>query len=598
MEYKMSRCCSWYVCVAVVFAAFFSFSIRTPGHAEDRAKIIGARVEAFQLKDAQGKERALAEWREQQAIVLVYTGTSCPMANRDMAVLVQLHEKYGPRGVTFLAVNANPEDDIAAVDRHAREFRVPFPVLKDESQALARRLEARTTPEAFLLDRERVVRYRGQIGAMAAGPLTAALDAVLAGKPVVLPVTPVTGCAIAFPKPKPAAPVTKVTFHKEILPILQARCQSCHRPGQAGPFSLMTYDEVSRRAAAIRDAVGARRMPPWLPEPGHGEFAHSRRLTDAEQATIIAWAEGSTPEGDPKTAPPAHRWTEGWTLGKPDAILSPLQSFQLAATGDDEFRVFVLPTNFATERHIAAVEFLPGQARAVHHMALVMDTTGRGRMLDAADPLPGYRSGPGGVLVASAPLVGLWTPGSTPRMLPAAAGRSLPVGADLLLQVHYHRTGKPEVDRPRIGLFFARPPVTNGVRTVIVGLEKGHTIPAGAARHQVRYSDTFPNDLKLLAITPHMHLLGQEMKISATLPSGTVRNLVWIRKWDYRWQETYHFREPVLLPRGTRLDLVAYFDNSAENPLNPNRPPRAVEFGELTTNEMASVILEGYLKAP
>jgi peroxiredoxin len=567
---------------------------------------IGKRITRFDLIDPSGAPRSLADFKDRKVLVLVFVGTTCPAANRSIERLSQMHLRYRSQGVSFLAIHANPDETRQDVARHAREYRFSFPVLMDEKQALVEQLQARVTPEAFVLDTRRVVRYRGRIDAAAPGKagvrrggLEAALKEVLAGKRVTTPVTQAAGCRIARREKLPITSLhgtdQRVTYHRDVEPILQRRCQSCHRPGQVAPFPLLTYAAARNRAQDIKQLTSRRQMPPWLAEPEYGDFEGSRRLSEKEIATLARWADAGAPKGDPKDAPPLLRWTDDWALGRPDLVLSIPEPYLVGAAGDDEFRVFVLPTGLREDRQVAGIEFRPGNPRVVHHLVSLLDTTGAGRALDARDPKPGYVSGPGGVGIPSAAILGLWTPGNSPRFLPQGVARLLPAGADLLLQVHYHKTGKLETDQTQVGLYFARGPVTREARTVIVG-GRHEAIPAGDPHYEVRTTDTLPVDVRLLTIMPHMHLLGKEMRVTAVLPDGAPRDLVRIKKWDYRWQEAYRFKEPVALPRGTRVELVAYFDNSAGNPRNPHRPPQRVRFGELTTQEMASVILEGVVE--
>jgi peroxiredoxin/mono/diheme cytochrome c family protein len=565
----------------------------------------GKKLTSFRLPDSEGKVRTLEEFRERKALVLVFLGTSCPVANGYAGTLSALQQQYAGRGVQVLGVNANPGETAEEVAKHAREYRLAFPVLRDEGQALADRLGARITPEAFLLDQERVVRYRGRIddayatrtrrSQVRSHDLQAALEAVLAGRPVPTPVTEGVGCAIVRPA-RPAA-AARVTFHRDVAPVLQARCQSCHRPGQVAPFSLLTYRDAQRWAQEIKTFTAGRRMPPWLAEPGHGDFQDVRRLSDAEIRTLAEWADAGAPEGDPKDAPPARAWSDEWMLGKPDLVLSPNEEYTVAAAGDDEFRVFVLPTNLPEDRQVVAIDFRPGNPRVVHHLLTFADTTGGGRKLDEKDPGPGYTSGPGGVKVRGAALQGVWAPGNLPRFLPPGVGRPLKKGADILIQVHYHKTGKEEKDRTQVALYFAKEPVKQTAITTLVGPFK-IDIPPGASRHEVKASIVLPLGVKVLTIMPHMHLLGKEMKVTATLPDGTVRPMVWIKDWDYRWQDSYRYAEPLALPKGTKIEVVAYHDNSAANPRNPSSPPRRVRFGEQTTDEMAFAIMEFVLDLP
>jgi peroxiredoxin/mono/diheme cytochrome c family protein len=565
--------------------------------------IIGKKLDGFKLRDVNGKTRTLAEFKDKKALVVVFLGTSCPISNSYSEPLSRLAGSLADSGVQVLGVNANPGEDLATVAEHAKEYRLTFPVLKDADQTLANKLAVRVTPEAFVLDASRAVRYRGRLdGAYASrtkqsrppdcSELKSVVQTVLAGKSVARPVTTAFGCAVVRPEPgERRVANAKVTYHRDVAPILQERCQTCHRPGQVGPFSLTSYADAKSWATEIKEFTGNRQMPPWKAEPGHGEFQDVRRMDEREIRTIAEWVDAGAPEGNPKDAPPAKEWADGWMLGKPDLVLSMPAEYHVAATGSDDFRCFVLPTNLQEDRDVIAVEVRPGNPRVVHHVLNFVDTTGQGRKLDEKDPLPGYNSGPGGIGFLPSGAIGGWAPGNMPRFMPPGMGRRLPRNSDLVIQMHYHKTGKPETDRTTIGIYFAKEPVKHQVHTFpLTNLRID--IPPGEPRHPVTQSVKLPWDATAISITPHMHLLGKEMKVTATLPDGTVKPMVWIKDWDYRWQDTYIYKEPVHLPRGTQLDLVAYYDNSSANPLNPNNPPRRVTFGEETTDEMCFAFIE------
>lgn len=562
-------------------------------------KSTGKGVTAVSLQDPSGNAHTLAEFRDRKALALVFLGTECPIANSYAPELAAISREYAARGVQVIGINANPDETLTQVAAHAKSFALPFPVLKDAKQALANAVGARVTPEVFVLDASRAVRYHGRIddryqtrtksGEAKAHDLRDALDAVLAGKPVRTAETRVFGCAIV--RPAQVVAKGKVTYHRDVEPILQQRCQSCHRPGQVAPFSLLTYKEARNWGAEIKQFTGSRQMPPWLAEPGHGEFQDVRRLSDDEVHKLTEWVDGGMPEGNRKDAPPAREWSGEWMLGKPDLVLTPTEEYEVGASGNDDFRVFVLPTGLVENKQVVAIDFRPGNSRVVHHVVSFVDATGQGRKLDAADPGPGYDSGPGGVRVFGASIQGVWAPGNLPRFLPKGVGRPLPKNSDLLIQVHYHKTGKVERDKTEVALYFAKEPVTQQAHTAIVGPFR-LDIPPDAARHEERFTYTLPAPVKVLNIMPHMHLLGKEMKVTAKLPDGTQQDLVWIKDWDYRWQDSYRYREPLRLPKGTQIELVAYYDNTSGNPRNPSNPPRRVRFGEQTTDEMAFSILE------
>jgi peroxiredoxin len=571
-------------------------------------KTIGKRVSNFRLSDAEGRMRRLGDFGDRKAVVLVFLSTGCPVANSYSEVLSETERAYRDRGVQFLGMNSMPDDELETIAQHAREYRLTFPVLRDFDQAVANELGARVTPEVFVLDADRTIRYRGRIDDRYASrterrnrvdthDLQLALDAVLAGNRVARTVTEVFGCTIE--RPRPAARTASVTYHRDVAPILQERCQSCHRPGQVAPFSLMDYRDARKWAREIKLFTQNRQMPPWLPEPGHGEFQDVRRLSDANLATLAAWADAGAPEGNPRQAPEPKQWPDEWMLGTPDLVLRMDEPFAVEATGADVFRCFVLPTDVPEDRYVAAVEIRPGNPRVVHHVLNFVDTSGRARALAEKDPDAGYNSGPGGIGFAPTGSLGGWAPGNLPRFLPDEVGMRLPKGSDVVIQVHYHKTGKPEVDQTSIGLYFAKKPVKRELR-VLPLTNLAIDIPPGAERHEVTAEVRLPFAVNALSITPHMHLLGREMKVTATLPEAPgeagqedrEKHLVWVRRWDYRWQDSYRFSEIQRLPAGTVLKMSAYFDNSANNPLNPHDPPQRVRFGEQTTDEMAFAFIE------
>ncbi len=373
------------------------------------------------------------------------------------------------------------------------------------------------------------------------------------------------------------------TYAKEVSRILQKNCEGCHRPGQIGPFSLTSFEQARAFAPEIKRVTGERRMPPWHAEPGYGEFRNDRR-SDADIATLARWVDGATPKGDPRELPAPVPYSDDWALGPPDAVLTPDAAFELDATGADEFRCFVIPTSFAEDRTIQALELRPGNRRVVHHALMYADVSGRARQLDAADPKPGFRCF-GGLGFLPQNGLGGWAPGSRPGRLPEDTGRYLSKGADFVMQIHYHKSGKPETDRTSVGLYFNRVPATRFLRSQPV-LNLRIRIPAGAASHRETAAWTLPEDMLVNSATPHMHLLGKEMRMVATLPDGVTRDLVWVKNYDFNWQTPYVFKEPILLPKGTRIDVTAWFDNSENNKNNPSRPLKEVRWGEETTDEM------------
>jgi peroxiredoxin len=575
---------------------------------------VGEAVADFTLKDAGGQPWSLRGLKEPTAIVVVFLSFECPVSTDYCQPLADLHAAYAAKGVAFIGVCPRDEGDAATLAKKAKEYRLPFPVLCDDGLKATQALGAKATPEAFVLDGKRVLRYRGRIDdaytarlkknpRISREDLKLALEAVIAGKEVAIGETEAVGCPIGLPEAKASG---KVEYHRDIVPILQKHCQECHRPGGVGPFSLLTYRQARTWAEDLKGYTKDRRMPPWKPVDGPG-FRGERRLSDAEVATLAAWVDGGTVEGDPKTAPKPREFVDGWQLGKPDLVLT-MPEFELAATGGDHFRAFVLPTELTEDKHVTAIEVHPGNPRIVHHAVILLDPGQRGRKQQEAQKVrderrkpadrgAGYESAMALELLPSTllgpwPLIGVWTPGQVPGHLPEGTGYFVPKGSDLILQIHYHRSGRVEKDRTSIGLYFAKKPE---VRRVEGFSFPGRMlfVPAGSERFKVYGHAYAPQDMVLHSAFPHMHLIGKEMKVTMTLPDGgATTTLIHIKDWDFNWQETYFFQKPIMVPMGTRFDLEAVYDNSAKNPANPFNPPRTIFTGLETTDEMCAILFD------
>lgn len=379
------------------------------------------------------------------------------------------------------------------------------------------------------------------------------------------------------------------TFNKDIAPILFSNCSSCHRPGEVAPFSLLSYEDAKKRARLIADVTAQKLMPPWHADEGREKFRDAHLLTDEQIALFRKWAESGTPQGEPKDLLPLPKFTDGWRTGDPDYIADPGEDYTLAAEGNDVYRCFVVKTNFPEDRYVSSIEVRPGNRKVVHHLIAYLDTSGRAQELDAKDPGPGYTSFGGPGFTPNGALGG-WAPGNEAYPTPAGVGWLLPKGASIILQVHYHKSGKAETDRTRMGLHFVNGPVDKRVRWLTV-VNPLFRIPPGEEKHTVRAVQMVPVDSTVYAVMPHMHLLGQSADVTATLPDGTTQKLVSVPRWDFNWQQTYAFNEPIKLPAGTRIDLVSTYNNAADNPRNPSDPPRPVTWGEQTTDEMCLAFL-------
>jgi peroxiredoxin len=566
----------------VVFVSLVVVSLR-------QGEGASAKVDDLSFKDLSGQDYTLKDLRKNKATVFLFFSPQCPASQKYAQRFVKLHDDYGAKGVKVFGVNSNLLESRADVEQYAKDAGFNFTVVKDEGTALADKLGAQITPEAIVLDAPGTVRYRGRIDdntdaeKVTQHYLRDALDAILLGKPVARAEVKAIGCVIArnVERKKDG----KVTFYRDVLPILQKNCQSCHRPGEIGPFSLMTYEQARAWAPLIKDYTQRRVMPPWKAEAiADVDYVGERRLTDKEIETLSAWADEGAPEGDAKDAPPSATFTEGWTLGQPDLVLTPEKDFHLEATGRDVYRYFVFPTNYHEDKYVTAIDVRAGNRRVVHHVIAFLDSSGRAKQIADKDGQPGYTSFGGPGFIPSGGLGG-WAPGNIPRHLPEGMGIVLPKGAAIVAQVHYHKSGKPETDRTAIGVYFAKSPVKKRVDILPVA-NFFLQIPPGAERHEIKAFGGFSTDVHALSVMPHMHLIGREMKVTAVLPDGKEQPLVWVKDWDFNWQDTYWFKNPVALPKGTRLNVVSYYDNSAKNPRNPNSPPKLVRWGEQTTDEM------------
>ncbi|MGE3518639.1 MAG: tetratricopeptide repeat protein [Vicinamibacterales bacterium] len=391
--------------------------------------------------------------------------------------------------------------------------------------------------------------------------------------------------------PLPVTAAEPVTFSKDVAPIVFEHCAQCHRPGGIGPFSLLTYRDARQRMRLIVETTARRLMPPWKPLDDPARFVGARTLTDEQIQRLAEWAAQDGPEGDPRDLPAAPSIVDGWQLGTPDQVVEMSETYTLRADGPDTFRIFVLPVPTTEARYVRAIEFRPGNDRAVHHANLGVDRTGSSRRLDAADPEPGYSGGmsldagyPPGYLLG-------WTPGQQPHPSPAGMPWRLEAASDLVAQLHLQPTGRPEAIRPSVGFYFTDDRPTRAP----VGLRLGSEtidIPPGEASYVVSDEYVLPVDTELLAVQPHAHNLGREMQAQITRADGRVDPLLTIRDWDFRWQDVYYYAAPIQLPKGSRISMRFTYDNSAQNPRNPFQPPQRVVWGQNTSDEMGDLWIQ------
>lgn len=397
--------------------------------------------------------------------------------------------------------------------------------------------------------------------------------------------------------PRSVRPVTteaQITFNRDIAPIIFQSCSSCHRPGEAAPFSLLTYSDVKKHARQIADVTRARTMPPWLPEPQALKFADELRLADAQIDRIQEWVEQGAVEGEAADLPAAPKFVEGWRLGEPDVILKAEKPYILPAQGTDAYWNFILRVPVTETRWAKAVEIRPGDKRFVHHANILVDREGSSRRREA-EPGAGF----GGMEIRIESQVFdpdshllFWKPGTVPYVEPEGMALRLDNGTDLILNTHLQPSGKPEIIQPSIGLYFTPRPATK--LPMLLQLENDIQLDIPPGRKDFVVTDEFalPVDVDLLAIYPHAHYLGKDMQAFATLPGGEKKTLIHIPRWNLNWQAVYRYSEPVLLPKGTVVSLRYLYDNSGENPLNPNHPPARVTAGNRSSDEMCHLWLQ------
>jgi hypothetical protein len=378
-------------------------------------------------------------------------------------------------------------------------------------------------------------------------------------------------------------------FYKDVLPILQQRCQQCHRPGEIAPMPFLTYAGTRPWAKSIREQVLARKMPPWFADPRYGHFANDRSLSPAQIGTIVSWVNAGAPAGNPKDAPPPRAWPQGWNIGKPDEIFEMPEAFALPAKGAIDYQYLILPTHFTTDHWVQKVEVRVTSRFDVHHAVVYIREPGSqwlggeptGVMFSLPHE-PDHRPNPKAFTTSD--LLMVYTPGNSYDQWPPGIAKRIKAGSDLVLQMHYTASGKATLSRTRIGLIFAKEPPKHAVLSLQMGNDM-FVIPPGDANYRAQVSGTLPNDAQLISMFPHMHLRGKGFEYLITAPGGHVETLLKVNHYDSQWQLNYRLAKPRLLKADTHLTWVGTFDNSANNPANPD-PTAEVRYGEQIWDEM------------
>lgn len=572
----------WHVALGLAVMAGTVDSLRA---ATVESATIGTKSPEFTLKDFRGKTVSLSDFKDKKLIVLAFLGVECPLAKQYAPRLTEIGKKYESRGLQIIGIDANQQDSVTEMNHYARIHGVEFPLLKDVGNSVADGLKAERTPEVYLLDQDRIVRYRGRIddqyGFKTGGgyaqtkvrttDLTNAIEDLLADRPVSVTTTHADGCRIG--RVRQPNEKSEVTYTKQISRIFQKHCENCHRPGEIGPFALQSYDEAAGWAEMIDEVVRDQRMPPWHASPDYGHWANDSRLSDEEKRIIHEWVEAGAPKGDPKDLPEPKKFVDGWQIGVPDQIIYMRdEPFKVAAEGTIDYQYFTVDPGFKEDKWIRAVECRPGNRSVVHHIIVFVQPPGVQAQM--------FEGGP-----ANLSLLQGEAPGMPATMLPDGTAFFVPAGSKLLFQMHYTANGSPQEDRSCVGLCFTQAgKVKEEARTMNAG-NPFFEIPARANNFPVDASFRFFADTKLLSLMPHMHVRGKAFKYTLEYPDGKSEVLLDVPRYDFNWQNTYEFAEPKIAPAGSVLKCVAHYDNSSENLANPD-PNVAVRWGEQTWEEM------------
>ena len=552
----------------------------------------GERVADTRFTDLDGKPGVLSHMAGTRGAVFVVRDAECPVSQRYAPRLAEMEKRYGPKGYTFTYLDATPHSAKDARE-DAAKYGLTGRVVLDSAKRLIGALRATSSAEAFVIDAGGTLRYRGAVDdqygiafhrdAATKHWLRDALDRVSAGKDVAVPRTEASGCMFDTDLDAPGA-ARPVTYHNRISRIVQQKCEGCHRMDGQAPMPMQNYSQVYERRAVISYMTSIRRMPPWSANPRVGEWTNDASLSRAELSDVLAWVKAGAPQGKAADAPLKRAYAPGWAMGKPDAIVQIPDTFRVPAQGVVQYKYSYAKTNFDSDKWVSAMEIRPTAAKVVHHVIVFLEEPGRKAMNDPTrkpgDPVAG--GGIDGFFAATAP-------GSPATSFPVGAAKKLPKGAWLKFQIHYQPNGLEQVDQTRIGLQFADDSTAvNGKFEEVESKSAFNTrfvIPPGDPNYQVIASTTFRRPGTLLSLFPHTHLRGKAWKIELMMPDSSKSLLLDVPRYDFNWQTFYSFKAPVRIEPGMRLIATAWYDNSKDNPFNPDFT-KSVRFGEQTFEEM------------
>ena len=530
---------------------------------------------------------------EAKARVELYLSTDCPIAMQYTPRISALVAEHND--VQFKAYFPNDLETRAEIAAYMKERNYGFSYDLDLGAVRAKQAGVSRVPTAVVYDARGKIVYVGALDDHKDSRLVKqsyvanTLAKLEKGETVKPTKTEPFGCLLM---PGEAPPKSdKINYAEHVAPILNKHCVECHRPGEVAPFSLTGYENAKKWAPMIVDATSKRQMPPWKAVHGYGEFLDENRLSETQIAILSLWNAQKAPRGNAKKEPATPAFSGEWTLGQPDMVLSPNKPYEIDAVGSDDYRNFVLPLNNKETLWVTGMDVKPGNKKVVHHVIGFIDSSqqGKQRAEREDDGKEGYSSF-GGVGFLPYGSLGGWAPGLRPRKSIDDIAFEVPPNSSIVMQVHYHKNGKPESDKTQLGLYLSKgtPKQALQLRWLANPLFR---IPAGAKNHYVKLEYKVPVDTTVYGAMPHMHLLGRTMMATIILPDGTQKPLVYINDWDFNWQMAYVLKEPIKLPAGSKILVEATYDNSAENKNNPNNPPKPVTWGEETTDEMFLLVV-------
>jgi mono/diheme cytochrome c family protein len=563
-----------------------------PGILKPAEHRVGQLIADVSFTDTAGKPGKLSYYRR-RILVVCMTGAGCPVAKKYGPVLAGIEAKYRDRGVAMLMVNATSHEAPGDVKAFVAASGFAGRYVRDADGAFARALGARSSTDAFVLDCARTLVYRGAaddqfgLGYSIAKPrrqfLVEAIEAALKGERPVTAATSAPGCELTLPaSAAPAAAPQAVTYHNRVSRVIQQSCIDCHRPGENGPFSLTSYDDVKGNLATIKRVVRRGVMPPWYASPEVGRWSNDRSLTAHDRDDLLAWIDAGAPEGDPADAPAQRQYAMGWKIGTPDAVFETPQSFKIPATGAMEYQRIAVQTHLPEDKWVKAIEIRPTSPAVVHHVLVFAVYPPNHPRLGEQ---PRYRDGLDGYFA------GL-VPGQGHVVYPHGVAKFLPRETLLIFQIHYTPNGAATEDRPKIGVLFndGRPEHEISTRGVFNTKFK---IPPGDPNFAVTAAHYFRNPVRLLSFMPHSHVRGKAFRYEMLYPDGRREVVLDVPGYDFNWQLEYHLARPLDVPAGTRLRVTAWYDNSDKNPANPD-PTARVRFGDQTWDEMMIGYFSGY----